>query len=213
MKFAKIITALIFTTVIATCAPMSASASMRFSDVDYSAHYAGAVEYVTENGLFTGVGDDLFAPDDTLTRAMFVTVLGRTAGIETGWYADMKIYEDVATDRWFAPFAAWANIKGFAVGYGNGYFGADDMITRGQLVLMARKFAAYYDLNVTITPFATADTFATRADAASVAAALHKAFTSATKEVTVEGTIGPVMIGAEVSGIVPYIRLDGGVMP
>ena len=56
---------------------VSASASVtRFVDVLAGAWYADAVEYVAANGVMDGVGGRCFAPNDALTRAMFVTVLG-----------------------------------------------------------------------------------------------------------------------------------------
>ena len=61
---------------------VSASASVtRFVDVPAGAWYADAVEYVAANGLMGGVGGRCFAPNDALTRAMFVTVLGRLVQI------------------------------------------------------------------------------------------------------------------------------------
>lgn len=54
-----------------------------FSDVSDSAWYSGAVKFVSEKGLFNGVTADLFQPNSTMTRAMFVTVVGRYAGVST----------------------------------------------------------------------------------------------------------------------------------
>ena len=54
-----------------------------FSDVTAGAWYAEAVEYVVSNGLFQGTSDSSFSPDDTMTRGMFCTVLGRMAKIST----------------------------------------------------------------------------------------------------------------------------------
>lgn len=44
-------------------------------------------------GLFTGVSDTEFAPNKTATRAMFVTVLGRLAGVSTGNTGDNKFID------------------------------------------------------------------------------------------------------------------------
>ena len=66
--------------VLCVCMSLNAAA---FSDVDSGAWYAEAVDYVVENGLFQGTGDDIFSPDGTMNRAMFMTVLGRMAGVTT----------------------------------------------------------------------------------------------------------------------------------
>lgn len=40
------------------------------------------IAYVVERGLFTGATDTTFSPNTTMTRGMFVTALGRLAGID-----------------------------------------------------------------------------------------------------------------------------------
>lgn len=52
-----------------------------YSDVSASAWYSGAVEYVSGAGLFKGTGGSAFSPDESMTRGMFLTVLGRLAGL------------------------------------------------------------------------------------------------------------------------------------
>lgn len=51
-----------------------------FSDVSESDWFYSAVEYVTENGLFTGTSATTFSPGSPMTRAMLWTVLGRLDG-------------------------------------------------------------------------------------------------------------------------------------
>jgi hypothetical protein len=58
-----------------------------FSDVDANAWYADAVDYVVSQNLFQGTGGSLFSPDATMTRGMFITVLGRMAGAPTAFTA------------------------------------------------------------------------------------------------------------------------------
>ena len=74
---------------------LSASASVtRFVDVPANAWYADSVEYAAVNGLMSGVGGQRFAPNDTLTRAMFVTVLGQLAQINEADYTTVS-FSDV----------------------------------------------------------------------------------------------------------------------
>ncbi len=51
-----------------------------FEDVAPTAWYYDAVRYAYLSDLFQGVSESQFAPDKTMTRAMLVTVLWRTAG-------------------------------------------------------------------------------------------------------------------------------------
>ncbi|MEA4895476.1 MAG: S-layer homology domain-containing protein [Oscillospiraceae bacterium] len=51
-----------------------------FSDVKGSDWFYQAVSFVTANGMFNGTSTATFSPNGTMTRGMFVTVLGRYCG-------------------------------------------------------------------------------------------------------------------------------------
>ena len=57
-----------------------------FADVPSDSWYASAVRYVCANGFFNGTSATTFAPEGNMTRAMFVTVLGRMAGVDPADY-------------------------------------------------------------------------------------------------------------------------------
>ena len=48
-----------------------------FSDVLTDSYYANAVAWAVENGVTNGIGDGLFGPDNSCTRAQIVTFLYR----------------------------------------------------------------------------------------------------------------------------------------
>ena len=48
-----------------------------FSDVLTDSYYANAVAWAVENGITNGIGDGLFGPDNSCTRAQIVTFLFR----------------------------------------------------------------------------------------------------------------------------------------
>ena len=52
-----------------------------FTDVAKDAWYRDAVSYAYSAKLFNGTSDTEFSPENTMTRGMFVTVLGRYAGV------------------------------------------------------------------------------------------------------------------------------------
>ena len=62
-----------------------------FYDVTTRDWYYSAVKYVYEKGLMDGVDVGVFAPNDTLTRAMVWTIIARAEGVDTTggatWYA------------------------------------------------------------------------------------------------------------------------------
>ena len=113
-----------------------------FIDVAESDAYFDAVMYVYENGLFKGVSETEFAPDTTMTRAMFVTVLGRMAGVNTQLYQKSS-FTDVEMGQWYSPYVEWAAHSGIVLGYGDGTFGLNDEITVEQAAVILTRYAAF----------------------------------------------------------------------
>jgi hypothetical protein len=71
-------------------------AAEKFADVPQNAWYASAVDYVSEAGLFAGVGGGKFAPHAPMSRAMLVTVLSqRSGGAE-----EFQKYYNVTAPAW-----------------------------------------------------------------------------------------------------------------
>lgn len=79
-----------------------------FRDVKQGDWRYEAVQYVWVNGLFNGTSHTTFSPNDTVKRGMFVTVLGRLAGVDTFQYQGPSAFTDVPEDACFAPYVAWA---------------------------------------------------------------------------------------------------------
>lgn len=119
-----------------SAAPMVGS----FTDVRTNNWFAGAVEYVVNNGLFSGVSDTSFAPNDPVTRGMLVTVLWRAAGEPS---ASASAFADVPADAWYAKAVAWANVNGIVQGYDASTFAPDDRITREQLAAIFQRYAGF----------------------------------------------------------------------
>jgi len=117
-----------------------------FNDVADDAEYIDAIQYVYENGLFVGVSETepLFAPDVTMTRAMFVTVLGRLAGVDTAYYnSSASVFDDVVEGEWYAPYVQWAAENGIILGYGDGTFGVKNEITVEQAAVIIARYSKY----------------------------------------------------------------------
>lgn len=113
-----------------------------FKDISASDTYYKAIQYVYENGLFKGVSATEFAPDVTMTRAMFVTVLGRMAGVDETEFHGVS-FLDVTAGEWYAAYVEWAAYCGIVQGYGNGIFGINDKITVEQAAVILARYAGY----------------------------------------------------------------------
>ncbi len=60
---------------------ISAEISLPFTDVSNSSWYAAAVGFVYAKELMVGVTSTTFSPNSSMTRAQFITLLGRFAGV------------------------------------------------------------------------------------------------------------------------------------
>lgn len=90
-----------------------------------------AITFVTSRELFNGVGNDDFAPEQTMNRAMLATVLWRLEGKQE---ADINgAFSDVESGTWYTDAINWAAESGIINGYGDSY-GTNDPITREQMV-------------------------------------------------------------------------------
>jgi hypothetical protein len=118
---------------------------MPFGDVSREKWYFDSVSFAYANKLFSGVEETVFAPDADMTRAMLVTVLWRFEGKPA---AGNSAFTDVAENEWYTTAVAWAAKHNIVSGYGNGLFGTSDAITREQMALILKNYAAYKDFDV-----------------------------------------------------------------
>ncbi len=119
------------------------AANWPFKDVKTTDSYYEAVKYVYEKGLFLGTSDTEFSPEVTMTRAMFVTVLGRLEGIGAAEYDEVPKFSDVKAGEWYTIYVAWASEKGIVNGYDTGAFGVTDTINVEQAAVILARYCAY----------------------------------------------------------------------
>ncbi|MBQ2733916.1 MAG: S-layer homology domain-containing protein, partial [Clostridia bacterium] len=108
-----------------------------FEDINDGFWGRDAIDHVSLKGLFNGVTATTFAPDNTMTRGMLVTVLYRMSG--TSGYKKSS-FTDVSENAWFAPGVAWAEINGIVKA--GGKFRPDDNATREEMADMLYRFAS-----------------------------------------------------------------------
>jgi hypothetical protein len=111
-----------------------------FADVNTGDWFYNYVMYVVEHGLMNGTGVD-FEPNLPLNRAMVVTVLYRMAGSPGAGGGNS--FGDVAGGTWYSDSIDWAAAHGIALGYGNGFFGPMDNVTREDLAVLVVRCADF----------------------------------------------------------------------
>ena len=134
-------------TVEAIFAPTSVEPSdLPFTDVSTSDWFYGAVKFVYENGLMDGVGNNLFAPNATLNRAMAVTILYRLEGSPA--VTTDAGFNDVAAGTWYTDAVNWAAANNIVNGVEGNNFDPTGSLTREQMATVLYRYAQYKGADV-----------------------------------------------------------------
>ena len=113
--------------------------TISFKDVKESDWFYEAVSYAVENGLMSGMSEDIFAPNTPLTREMLAVVLYNVEGQPES--TEANTFTDVKGDMWYTDAILWANENGIVAGYDNGAYGVGDLITREQFATILYRYA------------------------------------------------------------------------
>ena len=115
-----------------------------FRDVDADAWYATAVYWARMNGIVAGYSDELFGPNDTITREQMATILYHYAqykGYDTTAKADLSQYTDAAqVGSWAAAAIRWANAEGLVSGTSATTLTPKGSATRAQAAMLLALF-------------------------------------------------------------------------
>ena len=109
-----------------------------FYDVPNEAYYFEAVKWAVAQEITSGVGGNLFAPDQPCTRAQIVTFLWRAAGCPEP--QSTGSFSDVSEGSYYAKAVAWAAANGITGGTGEGRFSPDAACTRGEIVTLLYRY-------------------------------------------------------------------------
>lgn len=129
--------------------PVSDQSPALFRDIH--THWAEeSIEQAVEAGLFSGTGNNRFSPNGDMTRAMFVTVLGRMAeqmGIDVA-NSPHPPFGDVTTDGWYSNYVAWAFAEDITQGVSDTWFGTRRAITRQEAATLFYRFMQHYSITL-----------------------------------------------------------------
>jgi hypothetical protein len=118
-----------------------------FGDIQDSPNKA-AINALAAREIINGMGDDSFAPDATMTRAQYATIIVKALGLTPK--ANGK-FTDVAADKWYAPYIGTANAYGIVNGVSDTEFNPEGTITRQEAALMTVRAAKLCGLETEIS--------------------------------------------------------------
>ena len=114
---------------------------------DTKTHWAR--EYIGKlaaRGIVNGMGNNYYLPDDSLTRAQFLTMLAKTIhGLDTT-QSEPAGFTDVPSTEWYYSFINWGFANGIVKGVDEVTFAPNAKITREQMAIMLNNFANYTSL-------------------------------------------------------------------
>lgn len=107
-----------------------------FADIER--HWAEeSIRLLAGAGVIEGYKDGTFRPNRALTRAEFVTLINKAAGLAPQKYTGT--FKDVRADDWYAGQVATAVKAGYIKGYPDGTFKPDRKITRNEMAVALAK--------------------------------------------------------------------------
>lgn len=122
---------------------------------DVSGHWAKEhILFAAGRGLFPGAGGSTFSPNAALTKGVFVTALGRLAGVNPANY-QVNSLTDVTAGSYYAPYANWAVTTGIVSGTGAA-FEPDSQLTWEQVAVIVRDYMSKMGYSIPKTLAATA---------------------------------------------------------
>lgn len=124
--------------------------TLSFSDVSNEDWFSDAVNYVVSKGYFKGISDTEFGPYQSMSRAMFVTVLGRMSGVDASGYKNDQ-FTDVVSGSYYEGYVVWAAKNGIVQGTSGTTFSPDAPVTREQMAAFLYRYAKFTGMNVTVS--------------------------------------------------------------
>ncbi|EFM10886.1 S-layer domain protein [Paenibacillus curdlanolyticus YK9] len=116
--------------------------------------------------IINGIGNGLFAPNRTATRAEFSSILVQAFGLYGN--ANALTYSDTNADAWYGESLALAGGSGLITGYTDGTFRPNATITREEAMVILARAAELVGLNTKLTAEQKAQALRGFGDAASI---------------------------------------------
>jgi hypothetical protein len=111
-----------------------------FTDISEEYKFAEAAIYdLAKRGIIDGMGGGLYAPGNEFTREQFCKIIVVALEYELKEYEGA--FSDIDDDRWSAPYVQAAVDSGLFVGYPDGTFLPEKVITRQEMALVAARAA------------------------------------------------------------------------
>lgn len=119
-----------------------------FCDVPNGCWYESSVYAMADLGVIKGDSHYYFKPNNTTTRAEFVTMLCRLSGDNENNYDYAPKFSDVKSNSWFRKYVNWAQAKGVVNGTSPSTFSPNQKINRAEMATMMARYVDTYGITL-----------------------------------------------------------------
>ena len=131
---------------------------------DVASHWAkDAVNDMGSRMVVTGIGNGIYEPERSITRAEFAAIVVRALGLKRG--TAESSFSDVKLSDWFNGYVNTATAYSLITGYSSEIYGPNDTITREQAMTILARAMKLTGLNVTLTDSEASSLLANYTDA------------------------------------------------
>lgn len=120
---------------------VSVQADEVFPDVNGSAAYAVAVDYVSNTGIMNGDAGGKFNPNNTVTRAQMAAIVCRMVDLDSEYPTGKSPFRDVSASYWASGYIQKAVSLDIISGFGDGTFRPENPLNFNQGVTMLIRAA------------------------------------------------------------------------
>ena len=133
--------AAIFARLIADKKNESVNGTPSFKDTPNNKWYSAFVGYLEKYNIISGYEDGTFRPDESITRAEFVTIAVRYYSLfnEVKSVSNTTKYNDLSNNYWAIKNISYATSEKWLNGYSDGSFRPDIVVTRAEVVTIINR--------------------------------------------------------------------------
>lgn len=128
----------VVTSSVVALAPVEAQAATSFKDLKTNNVHYNDIQSLVERNVLVGYPDGTFKVGQPVTRAHAALIIANILDLDTVNVTDPGFKDVPKSHKQYGAIAALANNK-IISGYGNGNFGVNDTLTRGQMAVILQK--------------------------------------------------------------------------
>ena len=117
--------------------------------IDISDHWAREIiNVIADKNIVNGYEDNTFKPNNSITRAEFLTILYNSGLADTADIDSDISFADVTGNEWYYDYIKWGVENNLIVGYDDNTFRGNNIISRQEMAVVISKFIELSDINL-----------------------------------------------------------------